>query len=59
MATKRIAQIDVATGFVGAVVDMMEPIPEAPAGKLFQECDDLEKSGMYWNGHDYQKEPLT
>lgn len=53
------AQIVVVSGFVAAVVDMLEPVTKAPEGMLFQDCDNHDKAGMYWNGKDYQKEPLT
>ncbi len=53
-----IAQIEIATGFVMAVVDMIEPLPPTPPGMLFQECDTHDRCGMFWNGIDYQKQPL-
>ncbi len=59
MSIKTIAQIEVTTGFVFAVVDMVEPLPLAPGGVLFLECDTHDRAGMFWNGHDYQKDQPT
>lgn len=59
MDYRTIAQIDVATGLVMAVVNMADPQPSQDPEVLFMEVPNDSVSGKYWNGKTFQDDPLT